>query len=934
MVQACSKCSRANPEDAVYCYFDGFVLSGQGRAGGPIAIGSQPFSSPFVFPSGRMCRSFDELTLACNEEWKNARDLLKQGYLESFLAGLGRIDLAMAAKESAQFPDPDIGLDRLIEKFPSEVVSAPELKVETEEINLGVVPIGEARSFNIELENRGMRLLYGTISCAEGVWLTLGDKGGPPEKHFQFGDHQSIAVHVAGDRLRAGNKPLEARLLIQSNGGDASIVVRANVPVVPFPSGILKGAQTPRNIAEKAKANPKEAAPLFERGEVAKWYQNNGWTYPVEGPSASGMGAVQQFFEALGLVPAPKVSISEKAITLQGNPGDSLQHVLRVQTPEKRYVYAHGVSTESWLHVERAKLDGRKATINLSIPSIPDQPGETLTAKVRIQANGDQRFVVPVTVQVLGERREGAFNPFANLSEPAGEVEVVEEVLPVARGSQPAPAPVEVVQDVTPVPVMSGIAEVTARPQAPPRPSSISPARAPEPASTGGLADMLSEPPIAPSRRGRYGARGSRNQGGTGIHLIPGALLAVAVLVIVILDLINKPTHAENPSVPVDPGLEPPGWQLTGLKNSEPLLQVNVLTNDDQEYGHFGLEMLQEFDPKNRELKKRLTYERDGRSNNTIVKINGFEFTFGEKNSNRRWLERKTQLPNNRIGKSYKQLFVRENIHATQHVEIVPGSSGYLDTCLVWYTIENKSDSRPNVGLRIMVDTFIGTNDGVPFTIPGESGFLDTMKTFPEKQVPAYIEVIESPNDFKNPGTVARMGLRNITLPGIELEPIDKLQICGFPGSKTKWEVPEISMAQEKDSCVVIYWPYRTMLPGEVRHMAFTYGLSDISIGEGVNQTAVALSAPNPVKPNEEFIVTAYVWGAKKGDKVNLKLPSGVTLGSGESQEKAVTETGQRVQVSWKVKASKMGTYTIEAETAGAKAKPYTIQVKNTGIFG
>ena len=25
MVQTCSKCSRANPEDAVYCYHDGFV---------------------------------------------------------------------------------------------------------------------------------------------------------------------------------------------------------------------------------------------------------------------------------------------------------------------------------------------------------------------------------------------------------------------------------------------------------------------------------------------------------------------------------------------------------------------------------------------------------------------------------------------------------------------------------------------------------------------------------------------------------------------------------------------------------------------------------------------------------------------------------------------------------------------------------------------
>ena len=33
MVQTCSKCSRANPADAVYCYYDGLVLGGHSRNG-------------------------------------------------------------------------------------------------------------------------------------------------------------------------------------------------------------------------------------------------------------------------------------------------------------------------------------------------------------------------------------------------------------------------------------------------------------------------------------------------------------------------------------------------------------------------------------------------------------------------------------------------------------------------------------------------------------------------------------------------------------------------------------------------------------------------------------------------------------------------------------------------------------------------------------
>src|SRR5271154_1547524 len=99
MVQVCIKCSRANPQDACYCYYDGFVLGSGSRNGGAPAIGAQVFNQAFVFPTGRQCRSFDELAIACQEEWQAARDLLQQGYLESFFGGLGRIDLVMAAKE-------------------------------------------------------------------------------------------------------------------------------------------------------------------------------------------------------------------------------------------------------------------------------------------------------------------------------------------------------------------------------------------------------------------------------------------------------------------------------------------------------------------------------------------------------------------------------------------------------------------------------------------------------------------------------------------------------------------------------------------------------------------------------------------------------------------------------------------------------------------
>jgi len=108
MAQTCTRCSRINPPDAVYCYFDGVALGG-GRQGGPVAVAAQAFVSPFVFPTGRRCGTFADLARGCQEEWATACELLGKGYLETFFGGMGRLDLAAAAREAAHFPDRDRG---------------------------------------------------------------------------------------------------------------------------------------------------------------------------------------------------------------------------------------------------------------------------------------------------------------------------------------------------------------------------------------------------------------------------------------------------------------------------------------------------------------------------------------------------------------------------------------------------------------------------------------------------------------------------------------------------------------------------------------------------------------------------------------------------------------------------------------------------------
>src|SRR5262249_23352548 len=126
----------------------------------------------------------------------------------------------------------------------------------------------------------------------------------------------------------------------------------------------------------------------------------NGWTYPVQGPASSGLGAVQQFFEALGLVTPPKVEISTQSVNLQGRPGEKLEYLILVQTVEKRPVFAHAVTQEPWLSVGRVQRKGRSAHAPLVVPAVPPPPGQRLTGKVVVVANGNQRFTVEVALTV------------------------------------------------------------------------------------------------------------------------------------------------------------------------------------------------------------------------------------------------------------------------------------------------------------------------------------------------------------------------------------------------------------------------------------------------------------------------------------------------------------------------------------------------------
>ncbi|MFN4259957.1 MAG: hypothetical protein ACK4RK_11745 [Gemmataceae bacterium] len=880
MAQTCTKCSRINPEDAVFCYYDGSALNGHASAnGGVITSGSQTFNNQFIFPNGQACRSFDQLALACQQNWSDALNLLQQGYLETFLVGLGRADLGMAAREAARYPDRDRGLDQFMDKLPTDVLKPPQLAVEPTEVNLGQIKVGEDRKLEIHLENKGMRLLYGSLTCENTPWLSFNDTPGAGQKLFQFGKEQTITVYVCGKQLRASSKPLEGRIVVESNGGTIPIVIRAEVPAKAFPEGVLAGAKSPRQAAEKAKASPKEAAAYFENGAVAQWYKDNGWTYPVRGPAASGLGAVQQFFEALGLTPPPKVEVSEKAISLSGNVGDHLRHAIEVKSQEKRPVYAHGVCDQPWLEVGKARLNGRIATIPLVIPTVPNKPSQTLTAKLKIMANGNQRFVIPVTLQV-GHN----LNFF---EEPA------------------APA-------VDTAPAVADALTFTVDP---------APPSAPTPAS---------EPVISvPSVRRRPSATGTFPWK----HAVPAALLLLALLGVLIWDLVKpSDSYVQGRGDPRDP------TQVTGIqaKHDRDLIAV-----DFSDRMRFGIVLLDQYDPENPQANKKLTRERDGGTNNTLITVDGHECLFGQqplvwkKNERGRDMKRiEIRSSKDTKVRAWRSVMVHPEfkVEVEQIVRIVVGEqTREYDTCLVEYIIRNESNAPHNVALRVLIDTLIGDNDGTPFLVAGQEGLVDDMALFEKTEdIPDFIQALES-SDLKNPGTIAQMGLK---IAGYESP--SKLWLCRWPGNSELKTFDPVSMRKgpKPDSCVVLFWPEVRMEPRSERRLAFTYGLGKVSSTGGAGQ--LGLTALGSLSPGRTFNVVAYVKNPQDGQEVELKLPAGMSFDNGQTAKKKVAQGGDYTQVSWKVKAASAGEYSISAVLlgpGGGTTESFTIQVNPSSLF-
>jgi hypothetical protein len=433
------------------------------------------------------------------------------------------------------------------------------------------------------------------------------------------------------------------------------------------------------------------------------------------------------------------------------------------------------------------------------------------------------------------------------------------------------------------------------------------------------------------------------------LHLVPTGVLLFVLAVVLLRDVLVDAPRAQAI-------VEEDKQETVRRPKSEPVYAVQI--DDDEpapavkaqrlpieptpyiryEYNgmmRYGMTVLR--DHNGRELRKLITYSPRGDTSDTRLKIDGAEVDYGSFGG--QWLDRDKKLPDDpeteAFGRS-QSTFVVKDIHVTQILEIVPSqqpvqvngqAKRVLDTVVVRYIVENKGSMARTVGLRAHVDTLIGSNDGVPFTVPGrgtDRGLINTFADYTSaEQVPPFLQALEYA-DLQNPGTVAHMTLKL----GGKVEPPSRVSLTYWPGGGARYDVPIRNFSVGRpDSAVIIYWLEKPMQPGERRELGFAYGLGAVEAQEGKGKLALTLAGA--FEPGKTFTISAYVHNPVAGQTATLTVPAGLEV-QGETTQAvpAPLKSLDTSLVTWQARVVRTGKYRLEVKTSNglSQAKTITIQ--------
>ncbi len=385
-----------------------------------------------------------------------------------------------------------------------------------------------------------------------------------------------------------------------------------------------------------------------------------------------------------------------------------------------------------------------------------------------------------------------------------------------------------------------------------------------------------------------------------------GVTLVVVLGVIYVVDArtfssappaLSQSDHREAALEPPEPPPPPPLEERAAF---DPTPRIELHTTDD---GRFGLLCLSGNPDDSTDDGKRLTFSPDGKTNNTRVMVDGRAPIFG--GSQGETLESWHAGPGEStvMDWSYRDVLVRQSLR------LVPGEVSHrVDTVRVAYELTNKGSKTRQVGLRVMLDTLIGDNDGVPFIVPGRDGIVTRTLDMTGGDVPDFVRSLERPS-LASPGVIVDLNL--VPEPG-EPRPSEVL-LSHWPGAEAGWSYARPASFVD-DTAVAVYYAPQALEPGQTRSIGFGYGLGTIS-STGTRNAQLSLTAGGPIKAGAAFWLVALVNKPRPGQTVTLVLPQGLAPRRPGSLSQSVQGSGAYTQLSWLVEVAPevLGEVTVAA---------------------
>ncbi|MDD2430329.1 MAG: cellulosome anchor protein [Firmicutes bacterium] len=231
-------------------------------------------------------------------------------------------------------------------------------------------------------------------------------------------------------------------------------------------------------------------------------------------------------------------------------------------------------------------------------------------------------------------------------------------------------------------------------------------------------------------------------------------------------------------------------------------------------------------------------------------------------------------------------------------------TTGQPDTASISYVVTNQGESTRNIGVRTMLDTMLGNNDGAPFRARDMAVVSDTM--FDGEEIPSFVQAFD---DLVRPAVMAQANLSGpeVTKPSRVYftnwgSVADGIWDFNFQPGRDFTRIGEFDL----DSAMALYWDPTPLKPGESKRCITHYGLGGITIAQGylslglstVNKVEMAV---NPVP----FDVIGYIQNTGDGIAhevvADLLLPNGLKHVNEPEKFLDKMAPGESRQVVWKV---------------------------------